>query len=155
MKAKDLPSTYLLIWLSVKLPLIILIGLLLIPFTEKNIFINSERNIFFGTILNYFFINSYFIYNFKNKFIWWDKAYTFFNSILFYDWNNLSIYIFKKNILFFKCFNNIYFTFENIKIHHINMYGLILPSRFIDLTNQFELEYQGLSGKVIAKKITN
>ena len=46
MKAKDLPSTYLLIWLSVKLPLIILIGLLLVPFTEKNIFINNEKNIF-------------------------------------------------------------------------------------------------------------
>ena len=38
MYAQNLPSTYILIWLVVKLPLVILIGLFLIPFCEKNIY---------------------------------------------------------------------------------------------------------------------
>ena len=51
MKAKNLPSSYIFIWLTVKLPLIILAGLILIPLTEKKI-LKSRRNIMvFGTIL--------------------------------------------------------------------------------------------------------
>ena len=52
MHPKDLPATYIPIWLSVKLPLFIIIGIFLVPFTERKIFINSRRNIFFGTILS-------------------------------------------------------------------------------------------------------
>ena len=51
MHPKNLPSTYIPIWLSVKLPLFVIIGIFLIPFTEKKIFINPKKNIFFGTIL--------------------------------------------------------------------------------------------------------
>ena len=46
MYSKNLPSTYIPIWLVVKLPLLIIIGCLLIPFTEKKIF-TSPRKIFF------------------------------------------------------------------------------------------------------------
>ena len=35
MYSTNLPSTYMLIWFSVKLPVIILIGIFLVPFTEK------------------------------------------------------------------------------------------------------------------------
>ena len=51
MYAQNLPSTYLLIWFVVKLPLIILMGLLLIPFCEKKIFTNDKKSILFGSIL--------------------------------------------------------------------------------------------------------
>ena len=43
LSAKDLPPTYLLIWLSVKLPLMIIL-ILLIPFSEK--YINREQKNF-------------------------------------------------------------------------------------------------------------
>ena len=35
MYSKDLPSTYLIIWFLVKIPLLIIIGILLIPLSEK------------------------------------------------------------------------------------------------------------------------
>ena len=47
MRAKDLPSTYMLIWLSVKLPIIIMLGIILIPFTEK---IFKIKTIIFGSL---------------------------------------------------------------------------------------------------------
>ena len=46
MYAKDLPPTYIPIWLSVKLPLLIILGIFLIPFTEKKIFVDNKKNIF-------------------------------------------------------------------------------------------------------------
>ena len=51
MYATDLPPTYLFLWLSVKLPVLIIMGLFLLPFSEKKIFINNQSSIFFGTIL--------------------------------------------------------------------------------------------------------
>ena len=35
MYSKDLPSTYIPIWMAVKIPIIIILGILLLPFTEK------------------------------------------------------------------------------------------------------------------------
>ena len=51
MYSKDLPSTYLLIWFTVKLPVLIIIGILIKPFFKKKIFKDKERSIYFGTIL--------------------------------------------------------------------------------------------------------
>ena len=44
MPAKNLDPIYIPIWLSVKLPLIILLGLILLPFVEKKIFINKKND---------------------------------------------------------------------------------------------------------------
>ena len=53
------------------------------------------------------------------------------------------------------CFISIsIFLIENIKIHPYQYVWFNLPSRAIDLTSKFELEYQGISGKEIAKKIS-
>ena len=51
MYSTNLPSTYMLIWFVVKLPIIIIIGICLIPFTEKKIFSSSKKTIYFGSIL--------------------------------------------------------------------------------------------------------
>ena len=51
MFSKNLEPVYIPIWLSVKLPVIILIGLILLPLTEKKIFINKSSKITFGTLL--------------------------------------------------------------------------------------------------------
>ena len=45
MKAQDLPSSYIPIWLFFKLPILILIGIAIFPFTEKKMF--SDQNIRF------------------------------------------------------------------------------------------------------------
>ena len=50
MKAQNLPSSYLFIWLFFKLPLIILFGLLVFPFVEKKLFKNKENLIIIGAL---------------------------------------------------------------------------------------------------------
>ena len=56
MYSKNLPATYLLIWFMVKFPLIILIGLFLIPFVENKIFRDKKKSIYYGSILLTIFI---------------------------------------------------------------------------------------------------
>ena len=154
MKAKDLPPTYLLIWLSVKLPLIILIGLLLVPFTEKNIFINHERNLFFGTILIISLLIPILFILLKTN-LYDEIRHILFLIPFYFIIGAISLFIFSKKIFYLLGVLTIsIFAFENIKIHPYQYVWFNLPSRFIDLTNQFELDYQGLSGKVISKKIT-
>ena len=46
MYAGDLPVTYLIIWFAVKLPILVLIGLIMVPFVEKKIFDNKKKQLF-------------------------------------------------------------------------------------------------------------
>ena len=56
MYAANLPSTYLIIWLAVKIPVIILLGIILIP-VERKIFEDKKRNILWHHLV---FSNKYY-----------------------------------------------------------------------------------------------
>ena len=74
---------------------------------------------------------------------------------LFFIIGAVSLYSFSKNFFYTLCFVSIsIFIFENIKIHPYQYVWFNLPSRALDLTSKFELEYQGISGKELAKKIS-
>ena len=45
------------------------------------------------------------------------------------------------------------FVIENIRIHPYQYVWFNVPSRYLDLTKKFELEYMGISGREISKKI--
>ena len=45
------------------------------------------------------------------------------------------------------------FIFENIKINPYQYVWFNLPSRYLDLTKNFELEYQGISGREISRHL--
>ena len=63
-----------------------------------------------------------------------------------------SFFIFSKKIFyFFSVITIILFVVENIKINPYQYVWFNLPSRFLDLSKNFELEYQGLSGREISK----
>ena len=67
----------------------------------------------------------------------------------------VSIYIIsKKSYILLTIFTISLFIIENIKINPYQYVWFNLPSRFIDLTNKFELEYQGISGREVAKYIS-
>ena len=155
MYAKNLPPTYIPIWLSVKLPLFILIGILLIPFTEKKIFIDKKKIIFFGTILGTsIFIPLILI--FKKVHLYDELRHIMFLIPLLFILGSVSLYIFSKKIFYVAGFLTLsLFIFENIRINPYQYVWFNLPSRYIDLTNKFELEYQGISGKEIAKHISS
>ena len=151
MYSQNLPSTYIPIWLSVKLPLIILIGLFFIPFTEKKIFENKQNNIFFGSILGITIIIPL-ILIFRKVHLYDELRQVMFLIPLFFILGLVSLYIFSKKIYYTLGILSVsLFLYENIKINPYQYVWFNLPSRYMDLTKNFELEYQGLSGKEIAK----
>ena len=154
MYAKDLPSTYIPIWLSVKLPFFILLGIFLIPFTEKKIFTDPKKVIFFGSILGTI-IAIPLILIFKKVYLYDELRHIMFLFPLLFITGSVSLFFFSKNFFYILGFLTLsIFIFENIKINPYQYVWFNVPSRIIDLPNKFELEYQGLSGKEIAKKLS-
>ena len=155
MYAKNLPSTYLPIWFSVKIPLIIIIGIILIPFSEKKIFINNQKSVFFGTILlTAIFIPLILIL--RKTHLYDELRQVMFLFPLFFILGLVSLYTFSKKFFYLLgtltvCF----FLIENIKINPYQYVWFNLPSRVVDLTNKFELDYQGLSGREIAAHMSS
>ena len=155
MHPKNLPSTYIPIWLSVKLPLFVIIGIFLIPFTEKRIFINPKKNIFFGTILITPFL-IILVLILKKVHLYDELRQIMFLVPILFILGSVSLYIFSKKIFYpIGVFMIALFVFENIKINPYQYVWFNLPSRYIDLTNKFELEYQGISGREIASYISS
>ena len=67
----------------------------------------------------------------------------------------ISLYKISKRIFFFFSFLTIIlFTVENFKIHPYQYVWFNTPSRVLELNKNFELDYWGLSGRNLAKKIT-
>ena len=65
-----------------------------------------------------------------------------------------SLFYFSKKIFYVLSFITIIiFISENIRIHPYQYVWFNLPSRALDLTKKFELEYMGISGKEISKQI--
>ncbi len=151
MYATKLPSTYLLIWLSVKLPLLVLVGILTIPFTEKLIFDNKKRVIYFGTILSSVLL-ILLILIFKKVHLYDEIRQVMFLVPLIFILGLTSFFIFSKKIFYiFGILTVFLFIFENVKINPYQYVWFNLPSRYLDLTKNFELEYQGISGREISK----
>ena len=153
LSAKDLPPTYLLIWLSVKLPLIIILGILLIPFSEKNIFIENRKTLVFGSILGTsIFIPLLLIL--MNVNLYDEIRHVMFLIPLFFILGLTSLINFSKRFFYVLGFLSVsLFLIENIKIYPYQYVWFNTPSRYLDLTKKFELEYMGISGKEISKKI--
>ena len=154
MEAKKLDSTYIPIWLSVKLPLIILAGLLLLPFTEKKIFINKKINVYFGTLLITPFLISI-ILILKKVHLYDELRQILFLVPLFFMTGIISIYLFSKKIFyFFSIITLSLFLFENIKIYPYQYAWFNTPSRVLNLSKNFELDYWGVSGRELSKEMS-
>jgi len=155
MYSKNLPSTYIPIWLVVKLPLLIIIGCLLIPFTEKKIFRNAKNSIFFGTILATTILIPL-ILIFKKVHLYDELRQVMFLFPLLFIVGLISLYTFSKKFFYILGFFTVcLFIIENLKINPYQYVWFNVPSRYLDLTNKFELEYQGLSGKALANFLNN
>ena len=152
-KAQNIDSTYIFTWLFFKTPLVVMIGILLIPFTEKKIFKNSINNIYFGTILLSPIIIS--IILILNKVPLYDEIrQVMFLVPLIFLLSLISLFFFSKKvskniILIFIVF----FSYENFNMYPYQYTWFNLPARAVDLSKNFELEYAGISGKELSKRI--
>ena len=154
MYAKDLPSTYIPIWLLVKIPIIILIGIILIPFTEKKIFNNKKISIFFGSILLSILIIPLILILSKVHLYDEIRQIMFIVPLIFII-GLVSLYTISSRLFYLLGIITIsFFIVENIKINPYQYVWFNLPSRYVDLTKKFELEYQGISGKEIAEHLS-
>lgn len=150
MYSKNLPSTYLPIWFSVKLPLICLLGLILIPFSDKKIFNDKKNSVFFGNILLSVAI-IFLILIFRKVHLYDEIRQVMFLIPLIFIISLFSLFIFQKKLFYlFGFISIIFFTIENIKINPYQYVWFNTPSRVLDLSKNFELEYQGISGREIA-----
>ena len=155
MYSTNLPSTYMLIWFSVKLPIIIIIGICLIPFTEKKIFNSSKRSIYFGSLLISIILIPL-VLIFRKVHLYDELRQVMFLFPLIFIIGLVSVYTFSNKLFYIAGILTItLFLIENIKINPYQYVWFNLPSRYIDLTNKFELEYQGLSGREIAEFLNN
>ena len=153
MYSKNLPSTYLLIWFLVKIPLIILIGLLLMPFSEREIFKKKKNIIFVGSILLTIFLIPL-ILIFTKAHLYDEIRQVMFLVPLILILGLISFYTISKKVFYFLSILTIsLFIIENIKINPYQYVWFNLPSRILDITKKFELEYQGISGKEISQHL--
>ena len=66
----------------------------------------------------------------------------------------ISFYTISKKVFYFLSILTIsLFIIENIKINPYQYVWFNLPSRILDITKKFELEYQGISGKEISQHL--
>lgn len=155
MYATDLPSTYLLIWFLVKLPALVIFGVLLVPLTEKKIFNDKENVVYFGTLLISILLIPFILIFLKTN-LYDEIRQVMFLIPLIFIVSVVSLYSFSKHLFYvLAIFSICLFSIESIRINPYQYVWFNFPSRVIDLTKKFELEYQGISGREIAKKITN
>jgi hypothetical protein len=154
MFSKNLPPTYIPIWLSVKLPFIILIGLFLIPFTERKLFTNFKTNLFLGTLLfSSFFIPIILIIT--GVHLYDELRQILFIFPIFFIIGAVSLHAFSKNFFYFLSLITLsIFLFENVKIYPYQYAWFNVPSRIMNLSKNFEVDYWGLSGKELAESIS-
>ena len=154
MFSKNLDPTYIPIWISVKLPILILIGLILLPLTEKKIFVNKTNNIAFGTLLFSSFFIPITLILLKVR-LYDELRQIMFLIPLIFILGVVSLYVFSKKIFYFFSFITlIIFLVENVKIYPHQYAWFNTPSRILNLSKNFELDYWGLSSRELAKNIS-
>lgn len=150
MKAQNLPSSYIPIWLFFKLPILILFGLILFPFVEQKIFKNSLNILFLGSILTTLVIQI-FILIFLNVNLYDEIRQIMFLVPLILIVSLSSMYFFSKKISYPLIFLYLFFfTIQNIKIYPYNYIWLNNFSNLTKINNVFELDYWGISSQNIS-----
>ncbi len=155
MKAQDLPSSYIPLWLLVKLPIFILLGLVILPFTEKKLFSNQENSILIGSliisILSIILLLIFFKVNLYDE-----LRQVLFIVPIFFIISLSVIYFYKKKLAYIIVLSYIVlFIFQNFKIFPYNYLWLNSISNYTQVTNNFERDYWGVSTFNLANYFKN
>ena len=155
MDAVNLPSSYIFIWLLFKLPLISLIGLSLFPLVEKRIFLHPQNVILLGSIL-LTTISIIFLLIFFEANLYDELRHILYLIPLFLISSFSIFYFFSKKItLFLSLITILIFLTQNFNMYPYQYTWFNLFNNLIDVNKKFEIDYWGVSGRNIAKKINN
>ncbi len=155
MKAQNLPSSYLPLWLMFKLPLLVLCGLLIFPLIEKKLFKDKINTLIIGSLI-ITTISIILLLILFNTNLYDEIRQVMFLVPLLFVISLSSIYFLSKKIsLITVVFFSVIFVYQNVKIYPYNYIWINNFSNFIKVGDNFELDYWGVSTKMIAKKLNN
>ena len=149
MKAQNLPSSYIFIWLFFKLPLIIIFGLLIFPFIEKKLFSKQQNILILGSLITSIFLIT-FLLILLNVNLYDELRQVLFLVPLIMIISLILIFNYKKKLgtgiisLFI-----LFFIYQNIKMFPYNYIWINNSNFFLNVTKNFELDYWGVSTRNI------
>ena len=133
--------------------LVAFVALILFPFIEKKIFSNTLNQILLGSIL-LTIISIIFLFIFLNTNLYDELRHILYLIPLILISSFSIIYFYSKKLLkYIVLFSVFIFTIQNINMYPYQYTWFNPFSNFIDLNKNFEIDYWGVSGKNIAKKI--
>ena len=151
MKAQNLPSSYIFIWLFYKLPIFILFGIAIFIFIEKKIFSKKENVLILGPLISsiIFIIVLLILFNVN--------LYDELRQILFIFPLILIVSIVAVNQFLKKFFSIaisffiIFFLYQNLKLYPYNYLWINNFNLFLEVDKNFEKDYWGVSTKKVAQ----
>tara|TARA_B100001250_G_C19769816_1_gene776566 strand:+ start:146 stop:1726 length:1581 start_codon:yes stop_codon:yes gene_type:complete len=151
MKAQNLPSTYLPIWLFFKLPILIIFGFILLILKEKLFFSSKNNQLIIAPIIVSFLSIILLLILFKVNLYDELRQVMFLVPLMFITALSAIFTLSKKISYSLIIIFIILFTFQNIKIYPYNYIWMNNFSNLIKVNNNFELDYWGVSTKKIAE----
>ena len=154
-RALNLPSSYIFIWLFFKLPILVLLGILIFPFVEKKIMNNGINTIYYLTLL-FTLLSILFIFIIKKVALYDEIRHIMFLIPSIFLLSLYNIFILNKRIYYLlSVFVVIFFIFENISLKKYQYTWLNSFAKFTQIEKTFEIDYLGISNKNIQHEIIN
>ena len=154
MKAKNLPSSYIFIWLFFKLPIIVLFGFFTFPLVEKKIFNNKLNSVFYLTAL-ITTISIILILILRNVSLYDEIRHVMFLIPLIFFTAFYNIYLLNRKLFYvLSCFTIIFFIIENIALKKYQYTWLNSFAKLTDIQKNFEIDYWGISNKNLQNAIS-
>ena len=155
MKALNLPSSYIFIWLFFKLPIIVLLGLASFPLVENKIFNNGLKTIYYG-IFTLTIFSLIFVFILKNVSLYDEIRHIIFLIPFILLIGLYNLFLLNKKLFFSISFIVLcFFIIENISLNKYQYTWLNSFAKFTNIQKNFEIDYWGISGKKLSKKIIN
>ena len=155
MKAQNLPSTYIPLWLFFKLPILVLFGLILFPVVEKKIFLDKKNGIIIGSLIASCFLIILSLIFFNVNLYDEIRQILFLIPIIFIISLSFLFFFSKKTSFLLISLFIVFFLIQNIKIFPYNYIWLNNFSFFTKVNNVFEADYWGVSTRNISNFINS
>ncbi len=153
MDSLSLPSSYYFIWLFFKLPIIIILGILIFPFVENKIFNNDLNSIYYGTLC-FSVLSIILLFIFLKVNIYDEIRHIIFIIPLLFIIGLVNLFFINKKTTYVLSVLTIsFFIFENISLNPYQYTWLNSFAKFTKIEKNFEIDYWGVSGKNLSKKI--
>jgi hypothetical protein len=154
MPAVSLPMSYIPVWLSVKLPVVIMLGYLLLPLTLRNIAKDAPGRCFFRSCLYSSIMIPALLAIIPNLTLYNELRQVLFLMPLFYLVGAMSIYAFSRKVAIAALLAMIVlFSIDNLMAYPYQYVWFNEIARQFRVENYFETDYWGSSGRGLSRQL--